>query len=882
MEKYKRIITYAAPPLAVLALLLYAFSKSGLYPFGDGAVAWCDLRQQSVPLLMDLKDILSGKDSLFFNMHNAGGMSLYGVFFFFLSSPINLLVAFVEKENIMLFANILIIIKLCISALTMQIYLRHCHKGLGAPEGILLSVSYALCGYGMLFYQNQMWLDVMYLFPLLVYALEVLIRKENNLPFIAAFSAIVFCNYYLSFMTALFVALFVGIYALSDSCSDRALAKLVSGTGISLAITSFVWLPSLVQVMSSGRGEPILEGIGKSRFLSSYETSVPILLCTAGMFVVVMIGLFSRREKTREEKKSLIMFAAMLVPVFIEPVNLMWHTGNYMSFPVRYGFITIFCGLRCTAYYLSLDRSLDSKKDTDVTRSMFGAVLCAICVFFYLKYIPQFIENHFSDLTRYTSTLWGNKQSLDRLSEIFIISMICYLVIYLLRRKSIIPRQVFLIFAAVLVAAESVSNIKLYMSAPYINNRTDNAAFTKITDLSDRINDDSFYRVITEGKITDYNMIGALGYNSLSHYTSLTDKDFMTLQKRLGYTTVWMEVGSAGGSDFTNALYCAKYKIVKGKPTEKSIYSNGTFSIEPQTYSFGLGLILDNDLSGCEYLPEGAGRAEVQRFMFKALTGKDPITEYQPEDTSLITKTYSGLSVKTGKPLTYKIKVTNTQTLYADCSGAISNNLSEDYFEGFTVYVNGQKFRDSYPKNTDNGLLELGRFSNETVEVELSCKKNVTAPSIGVFGFDEAMLREAVETIPSVGFEFTGSKLTGSYNGEAKTCLLSVPYSEGFTLSIDGSSVPYRRLFSDMIAFELPAGEHEIELTHRPPAVAFAIVISILGAACLAAYWKLLSKKQLPKKAYTAAGWAVKFGALIAGVAVYIYPIVINLMYIPE
>ena len=56
MEKLKKIIPLVIPPLAVLAVMLIVFKASGMYPFGEGSVSWCDMTQQVVPLLMDFKD----------------------------------------------------------------------------------------------------------------------------------------------------------------------------------------------------------------------------------------------------------------------------------------------------------------------------------------------------------------------------------------------------------------------------------------------------------------------------------------------------------------------------------------------------------------------------------------------------------------------------------------------------------------------------------------------------------------------------------------------------------------------------------------------------------------------------------------------------------
>ena len=102
MEKLKKLIPFVVPPVGVAAIMLIVFKACGMYPFGDGSVSWCDMNQQVVPLLMDLKDVLDGKSSLFLNLNNAGGMNFYGVFFFFLASPFSFLVKFVSLIRAML------------------------------------------------------------------------------------------------------------------------------------------------------------------------------------------------------------------------------------------------------------------------------------------------------------------------------------------------------------------------------------------------------------------------------------------------------------------------------------------------------------------------------------------------------------------------------------------------------------------------------------------------------------------------------------------------------------------------------------------------------------------------------------------------------------
>ena len=105
----------AAACLLTAILLCSVFAGYGLYPFGANTLAWGDMEQQVIPLM---QDILAGKGDILLNLQNAGGMSFWGVFFFFLSSPFTFLVALVEKTQIYDLVNLLVLLKISLSAIT--------------------------------------------------------------------------------------------------------------------------------------------------------------------------------------------------------------------------------------------------------------------------------------------------------------------------------------------------------------------------------------------------------------------------------------------------------------------------------------------------------------------------------------------------------------------------------------------------------------------------------------------------------------------------------------------------------------------------------------------------------------------------------------------
>ena len=158
------IMRLALPPLIVLLLILAAFRVYGIYPFGRRSLSWGDMSQQIVPLLNQYKELLSP----FYSLRAGGGMNMYGVFFYYLASPFTFLVRFVRSEDMYLFAGVLAALKMSVSALTASICFAGCRKKLGAPEAVLLSVMYPFCGFALLYYQILPWLDMMYLFPLLL------------------------------------------------------------------------------------------------------------------------------------------------------------------------------------------------------------------------------------------------------------------------------------------------------------------------------------------------------------------------------------------------------------------------------------------------------------------------------------------------------------------------------------------------------------------------------------------------------------------------------------------------------------------------------------------------------------------------------------------
>ncbi len=845
------IISFMIPPLAVAVILLVVYAMGGMYPFGDKTLAWCDMHQQVVPLLLNFKDILKGEGNFFLNMQNASGMNFYGVFLFFISSPFSFLVAFVEKADIMNFMNILTMLKMMTCAVTANIYFRHCHKRLHPFYAALFSVIYAFSGYAMLFYQNTVWLDVMYFFPLLLISFESLIRNKKTGGLIFCLSGMLVLNYYLSYMVVIFTVIFFGLYLFMNRKReiDGIAPRFVISCVIAAALTAVIWLPSFVQYLSSARGKNIIKGLVESQIFTKLDTCLPFLFCT-GIAVAIYIIFFGRMQTSRSRFYVVLSFLTVL-PVLFEPINKMWHTGDYMAFPVRYGYITTMMLLCFGAVKLSYvdesDYAVRTRKRFAIPVFVVIAAFCGFSVWYYIS----FRDN----LDSYSTTLWGNTESFLYLLLITCVVAAIYTLVLSLGVFKKLAFPVLCVMLSVVTAFECFFNANVYISAAsYTPSKFDNAIV-----LEDKIQDDEkFWRLkLGQGqyKYFDANLIGGLGYNSFAHYTSLTSEDYMFAMKRLGYSSYWMEVTGNGGTLLTDAMMSVGYTVEKFTAREPAVYRDKYYSVFENEYFMPLGIISDNDLSAVPELPL-AERADIQQFVAEQLFGAEEelFTEYQPTGERNIhfyklEDKYHFVPEMASKnsALTYKIYVEGKQTLYFDCFDLVTTNVREHIYGTFDVYVNGVKENLSFPGQDTNGLLDLGVYENDFVTVEISLNKKSYCSSFGLYGLSHEKLGKILDPQKSADLEVAGTSIKGNYNSEksGQYLFLSVPYDKGFTAFVNGKEREISRTLGGFMAIELDEGENEIEFTFSPQGFKTGVLISIVGAILLALWLAFRNKAEM-------------------------------------
>ena len=892
-------LVFLFPPIVVLIATLITFKANGLYPYGEKTISWCDMDQQVIPLLIDFKDILSGKEGFFFSFKNAGGMNFFGVFFFFLSSPFSILVAFVDKAKIILFANVLVLLKLCTISLTASLYFRKKHPD-NPLLNVFLSVLYAYSGYTMMYYQNIIWLDIVYLFPLLMLGLEYL--KEGKKPlFIAALSACVIVNYYLSYMLVVFLLLYAGVWLVLSK--DRKFAvNFLLCCAISAFVSAVVWLPSLVQYFTSGRTSSILDNLRSSAIFTSYQTTMPTVFSILFLFPFALFG-------KRDENGNLlhrILFIATLIPILLEPINKMWQTGSYMSFPTRYAFITIFLCLT-----LAFDAMTTKKEEGEEEKKWFPSlqklkedwrnelpryatsVICILLAVWYLSFSRTYTATHVETMDQYSQSLWGNAASFEALLKLYAIALMFGAIWYVLYRFKLFKPVFLWLSVAIMVVSELYVAPMTYMITP--SHAVD--WHQDVMQLADAIEDEDFYRVKTDksyhGRDFDMNLMGSLGYNGLGHYTSLTSERYMTAIKQFGYTSYWMEVGNSGGTLLSDALMSIKYQIVKNHNAE-GVYEGDYYQIDELAYTLPLGVIAKEDIISLDAGRDYTRRAELQELLYNDFFGaKNAVKAYSIEQA-----TYKNLTVEiengkyvltpNGKgSIEFNLPVTQNTNLYFNVFDENTNALNQAINGKFNV-TSPKVSRSGYPQQRENGLLHLGEYTvsgngSNTVSVTVSVSQKVTVRDLGVVAIQGNALRDEVRAAKAVGLTAGKNRLSGSYEANGGECVfLSIAYDSGMRLKINGKKADLYEVYDGFTAFYLQEGVNEIELTYTPNGFALGMLISLLGlgaCAVLAAAWIWKKRTiQAPKIAEEIIYVGVIAVGVIVAIIVYMVPLLLCAM----
>lgn len=881
MKQYPVIKKFGLPCIAFFAVgavyMLY-FVLCGFYPFGERSIAWCDLEQQYLPLLMELRGIIKEDGSLFLGK-GGGGMNFWGVFLFFVSSPLGLLSLFVSEDKMIYFVNILTVLKLSLCGASASNYFRQMFKALPNSFNILLSIMYSFSGYVMLYYQNNMWLDVMIIFPLLTLSMFRLCREGKWLGYTLMLSLTMLLNFYLSYMIIIFILISFGVMLVfccsKENRGDRAV-KFFAADICAALITSWIWLPSFRQFSDSGRSESALSKFTEGSFFYNFADNLVLIMITAVIPAAIILSFFRRKLFSSGAPAFYrLMTFVLIAGALISPINKLWHTGSYQAFSLRYGFIIILFGLSMCAVLLSSPERLtvsDKKKVSRSTIVMFILFILAAAFFAVGIYLSK-------NLKLYTTYLSTEGKDAAAIIALAALGAIVYIFLIHSYMKGKLRKITVLFLMSGLTLCES-----FFCFCVFVNNTTDvTNRFAQTVELSEKINDDDFYRVKSTKRYFYSNMTEALGYNSIAHYTSLTDRDFLFTAKRMGYSSYWMDSSSNGGTIVTDAFLMNKYFFGQsGDMNSLCIpYDNkGVIDIyENCAVSDGavISSVSPEEMSGfdsCERIDSTSFIAEKLYGAEETVKKIEPYMLHNLEYYEENGRNYFNIIDESERAyIYYTFFVSGSCELYFDIFSEYSTRLVEPYFGAATVYVNGIPKATDYPNKKENGIISMGSYEDKYVSVMVKVNEDFDVNNFGLYMLETEKIADTIKSVSTGKIILDKNKVRISASAaEGDYVYIPLSYNEGYTASLNGKSVDIEKVMGSFMAVKLENGQNELVLTYFPEGFKISLVLSLAGAVLLLLLLLISRRSSLgmPEKISSAAAKCSLLLSIGSFTAVYI------------
>lgn len=884
-EKLKKLPPLFSGAIICGIFMLIIYALKGIWPFGTLDITYDDMAQGALPMHYHIYDWLHGEKAMDLDWYTGLGLSVSNSVSF---SPFHLIMLFFKRENILYSLGIIVIAYVMSSAVTSKFVFDKLFEKVNPLWKTLFSVLYAMSAFSMFYYTNTSWLNFVVVFPIIVYGLKLLLVDNKPLCYTLCFAYTLYLSIYQGFMVTLGIFLLSGLYlvllAPKDNRKQRTCLLGIS-TLVGALLSAWHSVPMALQTLASKRLQT--SNVAKDNFYKTILNARPFsgmalkALLAIGLqiaFVLIAI-LLIKLIKEKKFKHAIIVFTAaffVTVPIFFENVNLIWHVGSYVEFPMRFFYISTFVLLALAL--LSIDKYGDTmfiprKKLLRVFFSIVSAGASAVFVFT-LYYLIKVYDGSMSRLVSYI---------------IFFLVLAVGVILFALlfcQKKHVTRAFCFVLcltqtfavgYAGIANNKERKTEENFYNSSSYVEYCNEVAQLNIECSVLDRIkNADTSLN-------TNYPFL--LKTPALSNWTHSIPYYVQKATAALGYSTQYTRILDSGGTAFTDGILGIKKLVQRNHHTATSQYekinSTENFDLYENKYAVEFGVLTDEALlEDITDTPYGQ-RFELQNKLWKIFTGSNEdlfeicTREQDSENIKLVSSS--------DKELIFSYTAKENSVLY----------LNTGYYKKqvYKTDVNGQRISGAYYKHTTygyfpsaavNGFLTLGSFeAGETAEIAIRCIND------GVFGDNviqlgcmplEKMNELNNRNKDAVYNETAGkSSLRFDYNNtasESKYIFIPVPYDDGWSCKVNGESAEINKALGAYMTVELPSGEGSVELDFTAKGTKEGIILSIAGALLLCAVVLIMKKRgyRLPKfiESTVFILFAVIFVAAVCGI--YIIP----------
>ena len=834
-DKYIYLIIFVIAFFVVMG----AWIIGGVGPFGGKCLVVVDGVHQYLPFFSEYQEKLKHITDFQYSFDVGMGNNFISLWSYYLSSPFNLIILLCAKSHLPMALNIIISAKIILAALTFAYFLIHRGKSREITPGVIpFSLLYAFSSYVVGYYWNLMWLDCIFIFPIIILGMDKMMKKSDSRMYVLALLYAFICNYYISFMICMFLVIWFFTYRFK-SFSDFFFkgVRFAVASLIAAAMSAVVLLPAYKGIMTTASAKFELP---KWEFYGTFaDTLRSHLFCSevltnqigdagtnlyCGIITILFAVMFFLMPEISgvRKVKYLFILVFLIISCNNELLNYIWHGfHNQYGIPNRFVFLYVFI-LLTMAY--DVYRKMDKIK---IYMVLIAYTLSMLFVIFCYYHADVVYEVKTYKLTALLLTLY-----------LILLTLFCKL-------KNKVLLMYLVIFAAVFeMGANAMFGFSQDGSSEPDYYYGDTKAVMNLKDRNEDKKDFSRSDVLLPRFVDE-----ATWYNlrSIGIFGSTVRGEMVDAMSDLGFYTGANEYLYYGASPVTNALFGVEHvytrkndfvnvdshmELLDSEPSGQQ----EVISVYDNQYALPIGYMVNDKIVDFETLDNGP--FTVQNELCGALTGIEPIFVSILDDMKVnVYGTNMDISLVDENNATYRnangsargdmiYTVPEDMDLYMNCRGSNVHKIA--------LLIDGKEVAyDRYQGQILHvGKLKAGQLvdiqfelnDEEDLSGELYCYPMKYLPEQFSAFYDSLSKRALeVETV-------SDTRIMGRINAsEGEMFMTSIPYDDGWKIYCDGEEVETTVLLNAFLGAEIPEGEHEIKLVYKSPGIKEGLIITLMG-----------------------------------------------------
>lgn len=823
--------------LTTSIMLLLIFILKSFAPFGNNTLASSDAIIQYADFYEYFKDVLNGKNNIFYSFTTGLGQTNIANFSYYLSSPFNLLLIFFDKSNIFSFFNIVAIIKLSLSTTTMSYYLSNRFKKLNSHYIIILSLSYTFMTYNLQAIRNIQYLDGIYMLPLIFYFIYELINNNKHIGLSIVIALSIIFQWYIGLINILFSFFYLiielSLYKIDNLLTlKNALNKIFLyfySTFIGFLISQILFLPTFL-ALRAGRGSSLdinefnfsFSNLNIIKSLLNYSLGNDIYFNSISLFassilIIAIIGIFISNIKKQKKILSILLIIFIILLFHWQPIVFSFNLFKRVSsYHFRYAYIGSFILIFISALFFENFNSIfkDNKKIIISTIIYSTSILLLNFIFHCVSVLYLYLTILF--LIIYTTLIYLDNKFQNKTINLFKILLIFVCIIELSFN-----------FIEISINRYSTSNIQSYYD--YYNDENKQINYIKENDDTNyRISQTSYRFINGNNTFSSYNESMAQNYYGITQYTSGANKKSIELLAKMGYKNENLDTISVVNTSIlpVDSLLSVKYILsnrdIKGltkldnnmQPLNKNMYIN--------EYQFPFAFKLN-----------GAYQDMKESFLQANYSADKNPFEY-------INSVYENLFGDNNKvfvPVNFeKTTDENDNTVYIinskNIKGPIYAYLPTADNDSFVINVNN-KYNQDYNSFLSPTVIDIPYKDNEdaTLILSKSFKEQNILEYIYYVDLEKLKQLSNIANDNKVNdFNISNGHLSMKINSTGENDLfVSIPNSDGWNAYVNNEPTYIYNVADGLMAIPLMNGDNIVELVYTMPGQISGTILSIIG-----------------------------------------------------